>query len=93
MLDINKAVTWIRSIAEDNTHGYSQINRYGNPDYDCSSLVTAALRIAGADIPKNLTTYNMKKALESIDILQYHLMINVKRVISSYQLIIMLLCA
>lgn len=66
MLDINKAVTWIRSIAEDNSHGYSQYNRYGTPDYDCSSLVTAALRVAGANIPKNLTTYNMKKYLESI---------------------------
>lgn len=26
-------------IANDNAHGYDQINRNGNPDFDCSSLV------------------------------------------------------
>lgn len=66
MLDINKAVSWIRSIAENDSHGYSQKNRYGAPDYDCSSLVTAALREGGADIPKDLTTFVMKQYLESI---------------------------
>lgn len=65
MLNVDKSVAWIKEIAADNRHGYSQINRYG-PDYDCSSLVTAALRYGGADIPKNLTTFDMKPYLEKI---------------------------
>lgn len=58
MIDIDKSIRWIKSIAEDDSHGYSQYHRYG-PDYDCSSLVTAALIAGGADIPKTLTTYDM----------------------------------
>ena len=65
MVNIDKAVKWITSIAEDDSHGYSQINRYG-PDYDCSSLVTAALIEGGADIPKELTTYTMLPYLKRI---------------------------
>ena len=58
MLDLNKVVNFAVNIANDDSHGYSQIHRYG-PDYDCSSLVTAALIAGGADIPKTLTTYTM----------------------------------
>lgn len=65
MFDINKSIEWIKNIASDPKHGYSQYRRYG-PDYDCSSLITTALRIGGADIPYNLTTYNMKSYLEKI---------------------------
>ena len=65
MLNIDKATSWIKSIALDDSHGYSQINRYG-PDYDCSSLVTAALIEGGADIPKELTTYTMLPYLKKI---------------------------
>ena len=57
MLDINKAVTWIRSIADDNSHGYSQINRYGTPDYDCSSLLIQAFENAGCKVKTNGATY------------------------------------
>ena len=32
-------VQWAVDIANDDSHGYSQPNRFGNPDYDCSSLV------------------------------------------------------
>lgn len=46
MLKIEKAVSWAEGIALDNSHGYSQKNRWG-PDYDCSSLVIAALEQAG----------------------------------------------
>ena len=36
------------AIAEDDTYGYSQTDRWG-PDYDCSSFVITALRQAGFD--------------------------------------------
>lgn len=35
------------AIANDNRHGYSQYNRWGNPDYDCSSLVCSVTQNAG----------------------------------------------
>lgn len=43
---IEKAVKWALGIASDNSHGYDQARRTG-PDYDCSSLVTTALKKAG----------------------------------------------
>ncbi|KFI91241.1 CHAP domain protein [Bifidobacterium saguini DSM 23967] len=43
-------VEWAKSIAKDDSHGYSQRRRDGNPDYDCSSLVWYALRNAGFDV-------------------------------------------
>lgn len=46
MSRIEQAVAWAISIAKDPKHGYSQKNRWG-PDYDCSSLVIAALEQAG----------------------------------------------
>lgn len=45
---IENAVTWAINIANDNTHGYDQINRQG-PDYDCSSLVINAWKNAGVN--------------------------------------------
>lgn len=56
-------------IAADNRHGYSQKNRYGNPDFDCSSFVIHcyhyAFNIAGKMSPQDygaVTTHNMKEA-------------------------------
>ena len=43
-------VDWAVSVAKDDSHGYSQPNRGGDPDYDCSSFVWAALRHAGFDV-------------------------------------------
>lgn len=43
-------VEWARAVAKDDSHGYSQRHRDGDPDYDCSSLVWAALRQAGFDV-------------------------------------------
>lgn len=43
-------VAWAKRIADDDSHGYSQSNRNGDPDYDCSSLVYYALRNAGLDV-------------------------------------------
>ncbi len=42
-------LAWAVSIAEDDSHGYSQSARTG-PDYDCSSLVWHALNDAGYDV-------------------------------------------
>lgn len=36
-------VQWALSTAADDSHGYSQSRRFGNPDYDCSSFVWYAL--------------------------------------------------
>lgn len=35
MEKIENAVNWIKKVANDNTHGYDQTNRW-DPDYDCS---------------------------------------------------------
>lgn len=53
-----KAVEWIKEIADDNSHGYDQGSRWG-PDYDCSSLVISAYKQAG--VPLSCTyTGNMR---------------------------------
>lgn len=59
MSDINKAVDFAVEIANDDSHGYSQYNRTGNPDYDCSSLVIAALKAGGFDTGEATYTGNM----------------------------------
>lgn len=63
---INKYVETACKIALDSRHGYSQINRDGNPDYDCSSLVIHCLSAAGIDVKGNGATYtgNMYSALK-----------------------------
>lgn len=56
---VEKAATWMINLAEDNSHGYSQENRWG-PDYDCSSAIIQSWRQAG--IPLSCTyTGNMKQ--------------------------------
>lgn len=46
MTKINEAVSWAEGIAQDDSHGYSQVNRWGD-DYDCSSLIIEALERSG----------------------------------------------
>lgn len=46
---VEKAIKWAVGIANDNSHGYDQAHRTG-PDYDCSSLITTALKKAGLNI-------------------------------------------
>lgn len=60
---VQNAVNWAVGIANDNSHGYSQQNRWG-PDYDCSSLVISAFEQAGIPVKKAGATYtgNMKNA-------------------------------
>ena len=56
---VESAISWAVSIANDNSHGYSQRSRWG-PDYDCSSLVISAFRHAGVNVGTATTTYNMR---------------------------------
>lgn len=53
---VSNAVNWAVGIANDNTHGYDQTNRWG-PDYDCSSLVITAYEQAGVPVKTNGATY------------------------------------
>lgn len=59
---MEKAINWAISIANDNSHGYSMVNRWG-PDYDCSSFVISALKYAGYDTGNATYTGNMKSNL------------------------------
>lgn len=45
------------AIAFDDAHGYSQSSRWGNPDYDCSSLVITATEYAGIPVKSRGATY------------------------------------
>lgn len=60
---IEKAVNWAVGIANDNSHGYDQIGRWG-VDYDCSSFVIQAFEEAGLKVKEAGATYteNMRKA-------------------------------
>ena len=51
-----KALQWAIGIANDQSHGYSQQNRWG-PDYDCSSLAIESYRKAGVPIDLNQVCY------------------------------------
>lgn len=62
MSDINKAVTFMKNTAIDNSHGYDQKNRNG-ADYDCSSLVGTALHEAGFNVSPYSWTGNLYSQL------------------------------
>ncbi len=53
---IDKAVSWAVSIANDDSHKYSQSTRWG-PHYDCSSFVITAYTNAGVDVKGAGATY------------------------------------
>lgn len=46
------------NIANDESHGYSQFDRWG-PDYDCSSLVISCVRKVGLDVGDAYSTRDM----------------------------------
>ena len=54
---IERAINWALNIASDNAHGYDQNNRWGNPDYDCSSFVITAFEQAGIKLKSAGATY------------------------------------
>ena len=60
--EIEAALQWAIGIANDDTHGYSQNNRWG-PNYDCSSLVVASLKAAGMPVGCATYTGNMIEGL------------------------------
>lgn len=66
---MSKVETYVEkalAIANDNTHGYSQVNRWGK-DYDCSSLVITVVESAGIPVKsKGGATYtgNMLSAFK-----------------------------
>lgn len=53
---IDKAVAWALAIAEDDSHGYDQGDRWGD-DYDCSSFVIQAYENAGVPVKTNGASY------------------------------------
>ena len=54
---VENAVRFAENIANNNKHGYSQQNRWGTPDYDCSSLVITAFEQAGIPVKSKGATY------------------------------------
>ena len=61
---IQSAIDWALATAADDSHGYSQQTRNGNPNYDCSSFVIAAYQNAGIPVKEAGAGYtgNMKRA-------------------------------
>lgn len=62
MGNINAVVDYMVGIANDDTHGYAQDNRY-EPDFDCSSLVAKALIKGGFNVSRFSTTRNIPQQL------------------------------
>jgi len=62
MPDLERMVQTMENWCNDDSHGYSQYHRYG-PDYDCSSAVITALKIAGWDMGSALTTDHIRAPL------------------------------
>lgn len=65
MPSIDVSCTWLKAVADNNTHGYSQANRQGL-DYDCSSHVLNALKQGGFNVNVNGYTGNMADILLDI---------------------------
>lgn len=67
---------WAIDIANDDSHGYSQCNRTGNPDYDCSSLVWYSL-VEGAGFDSNelggypFSTHSEASLLKKVGFTEY----------------------
>jgi cell wall-associated NlpC family hydrolase len=53
---VEAAVQWMIAIANDDSHGYDQDNRW-SPDYDCSSFVISGFEQAGIPLKTNGATY------------------------------------
>lgn len=66
MTKIEKYTSFAEDIARDDTHGYDQIDRNGNPNYDCSGLVCDAVDRAGIPVKKAGASYtgNMLSAFK-----------------------------
>ncbi len=64
---LRTAVNWAIGIALDDSHGYNKQNRDGDPDYDCSSLVIAAMKEGGMNVGGATYTGNMKTEFTNND--------------------------
>lgn len=53
---IENATQWMINLANDNSHGYDQTNRWGK-DYDCSSAVITAWESNGVPVKTNGASY------------------------------------
>ena len=62
MPNLETFVQTMENWCRDDSHGYSQYHRYG-PDYDCSSAVITALKIAGWNMDGALTTDHIRAPL------------------------------
>lgn len=60
---IERYLGWALQIANDESHGYSQLDRWGPADYDCSSFVITALQMAGLEVGEATYTGNMRSEL------------------------------
>ena len=56
MSKVENAAKFMEKIANDKSHGYDQLHRWG-PDYDCSSLVITAYEQAGIKVKSAGATY------------------------------------
>ncbi|WP_130837512.1 SH3 domain-containing protein [Lachnoclostridium sp. Marseille-P6806] len=56
MSKIESAISWMERTANDDSHGYDQIHRWG-PDYDCSSAIITAWEQAGVAVKSKGATY------------------------------------
>lgn len=65
---IQSAMDWALATAADDSHGYSQQTRNGNPNYDCSSFVIAAYEAAGIPVKEAGAGYtgNMRKSFTKV---------------------------
>ena len=61
---IDNAINFVIKICKDDSHGYDQTNRWGTPDYDCSSFMISAYEQAGLKLKENGASYtgDMKNA-------------------------------
>ncbi len=64
MTTIDKAVNWAVGIANDEAHGYDNVNRSG-PDYDCISLLVHAWKNAGVTIKASGSASFHTRAIEA----------------------------
>lgn len=65
---VQSAMEWAIAVAADDTHGYSQKTRYGNPNYDCSSFVISAYEAAGVPVKEAGAGYtgNMRSSFTKV---------------------------
>ena len=62
---LQKFISIMIVLCNDNSHGYSQSNRWG-PNFDCSSSIIYSLRMAGFATGSAGTTITMKSALTGL---------------------------